>query len=190
MKLRLILLATLTLIGFPLVGFGILFFFKDDPLIFLFQSHTSLVVQIGIGIITGIVLGRIAQFIISQPFLRDTEAKYARLISNFQLDHATVIFVSFCAGFGEELLFRGAMQPLIGIWPTAILFIALHGYLNPKNWRISVYGLFMTVAIASLGYLTKHIGIWSACLAHMFIDYVLFQHLIKYRPKVHYLQKL
>ena len=190
MKRRLILLATLTLIGFPLVGYGLLYFFKSNPWEVMLQSNTNLIVQIPLGIAVGVALGKIAQFIISQPFLQGTEVKYARLIANLQLNQTAIIFISFCAGFGEELLFRGAIQPLIGIWPTAILFIALHGYLNPMNWRISVYGLFMTLAIASLGYLTNYVGIWSACLAHMFIDYVLFQHLINFSPKVHTFQKL
>lgn len=190
MKRKLILLATLTLIGFPLVGYGVLYFFESNPLEIMMQSHTSLMLQIPLGIAVGVFLGKIAQLIISQPFLQETETKYARLISNLQLNQTAIIFISLCAGFGEELLFRGAVQPLIGIWPTAILFIALHGYLNPMNWRISIYGLFMTIAIASLGYLTNYFGIWSACIAHAAIDYVLFLHLINFRPKAQTFQQL
>jgi len=31
-----------------------------------------------------------------------------------------------CAGIGEELLFRGAIQPLLGIWWTGLLFALAH----------------------------------------------------------------
>ncbi|MBK7566807.1 MAG: CPBP family intramembrane metalloprotease [Bacteroidetes bacterium] len=43
-----------------------------------------------------------------------------------------MLFLSFCAGVGEELLFRGAIQPWLGIWLTALLFI-FYTDLNPKD---------------------------------------------------------
>lgn len=181
-KSRLLILATVTLLVFPLIGYGILFLFGKVPSEFLIQSHVPWLWQVPIGMIAGVALGLAAKFVVSRSFLKETETKYARMISRLQLNHTEVVFISFCAGFGEELLFRGGIQPFLGIWPTAILFIALHGYLSPKDWRISVYGLFMTIAIASLGYMTDYLGIWSACIAHMMIDYVLFRHLINFRP--------
>jgi membrane protease YdiL (CAAX protease family) len=106
------------------------------------------------------------------------------LIAKFGLGWNEILFVSFCAGFGEELLFRGSLQYLLGIWTTAIIFVALHGYINPRDWRISVYGLFMTLAIASLGYATEHIGIWSAVVAHTIIDIILFRFLVNKGEKL------
>jgi hypothetical protein len=46
----------------------------------------------------------------------------------------------------------------------------MHGYINFKDWRISVYGIYMTGAICLLGYLTEVLGIWCAILAHIVID--------------------
>ena len=86
--------------------------------------------------------------------------------------------MSFAAGVGEEILFRGAIQPFIGVWPTAIGFVAIHGYLNPMNLKMSIYGILMVVVSAGIGYLFKYEGLYAAITAHFLIDLVLF---IKFR---------
>jgi membrane protease YdiL (CAAX protease family) len=111
--------------------------------------------------------------LIALPFQRTVYSKYARLIQSLRLSWIDIIFISLCAGFGEELLFRAAIQPLLGIWITAVLFVALHGYLNPKSWRLTVYGLYLVGAIASLGYLCSNLGVLSAAMAHAVIDIIL-----------------
>src|SRR6056297_3288532 len=183
MKGRLTGLAWLTLLGFPLLGWGILYFFRDEPLQIIFRSSSSIPIQLLIGTLSGLTLGFGARWIITRPFLNKVGIKYARIIQNFGISTAGIWFVSFCAGFGEELLFRGAIQPLAGIWITAIVFVAIHGYLDPRDWKISAYGLFMTLAIAALGYLTEYFGIWTAAIAHMMIDVVLFYYLTRLKVK-------
>jgi len=178
MKSKLYLLALVTLIGFPLLGWVILGFFEDSPLEVMTRSTSPIIWQVIIGILSGTMIGFLGRWIISRPRLREVGTKYARIISTLGISSAGIWFVSFCAGFGEELLFRGALQPLMGIWLTAVIFVAIHGYLNPFNWKISIYGLFMTIAIAGLGYMTEEIGIWAASSAHMMIDVVLFYYLL------------
>lgn len=188
MKSRLTGLAWLTLVGFPLIGWGILYFFRENPWQIIFRSSSPILYQLLIGLISGTFLGFGARWIITRPFLNKVGIKYARIIQNFGISTTGIWFVSFCAGFGEELLFRGAIQPLAGIWITAIVFVAIHGYLDPRDWKISAYGLFMTLAIAALGYLTEYFGIWTAATAHMMIDVVLFYYLtkLKVQPQSNY----
>ncbi len=178
MKKRLLWAALFTLIGFPLIGWGLLYFFREAPLAVIFRSSAPLWQQILVGLLSGFLLGRLAQALVSLPFLKETQQKYGILVRRLNLNHLEIIFISICAGFGEELLFRGAIQPLVGVWITAIIFVAIHGYLSPTNWRISIYGIFMTLAIALLGLFTDWLGIYTACLAHAMIDYVLFRFLV------------
>jgi hypothetical protein len=84
------------------------------------------------------------------------------------------IFLSFCAGFGEEILFRVGVQHWLGIWITSILFIAIHGYLNPKKWRLSLYGILLLPFILSLGSWLSPMGIWFCIAAHFSYDLMLF----------------
>lgn len=167
-----------TLLGFPAAGAVLLVFFDLPVADTMFRSEVNIVLQIGAGAFIGLLTGMGAKAVVSLPVISPTLDKYSGMIRAMGLKQRHVIFLSFCAGFGEELFFRGAMQPLAGIWITAIVFVAIHGYLNPMNWRISIYGLYMTVVIALLGYLTELWGIFAACAAHTAIDIVLFNFLI------------
>ncbi len=188
MKKRLLWAGWGTLLLFPLLGWFILQFFEPDALQLMFRGEISIIWQLLSGLMIGLGCGFIARFVVSRPFMENIETKYARMINQLNLNTGTIIFLSFCAGFGEELLFRGAIQPLLGIWITAIVFVAIHGYINPTNWRISIYGITMTLIIALLGWMTEIWGIWSAGAAHMAIDIVLFQHLVKQGKKYNAIQ--
>jgi membrane protease YdiL (CAAX protease family) len=67
---------------------------------------------------------------------------------NIKLDGFNPLWMSLCAGIGEEILFRGAIQPLLGLWWTGLIFALAH--VRPPQWRsaprnallfvLSVYG--------------------------------------------------
>jgi hypothetical protein len=60
-----------------------------------------------------------------------------------------------------------------------VLFVAIHGYLNPKNWKLSIYGAYMCLVIGGIGYLCDYLGITAAIAAHFAIDVVLLYALVK-----------
>ncbi len=126
--------------------------------------------QVGVGVVYGIFIGYIASKITELRFMDSVRTRYKSLFERLELTWFDVFFISISAGIGEEILFRFALQSLIGIWLAAIVFVAVHGYLNPKDWRISVYGLFMTVAAAGFGYFTLQFGLLSAIVAHAVVD--------------------
>lgn len=88
-----------------------------------------------------------------------------------------IIFYSFCAGFGEEVLFRGALQHYIQLWPTAIIFVLIHGYLNIKDKTMFIYGVFLIFVSGAFGYLYKFLGIYAAISAHFVYDIIMFTYM-------------
>ena len=66
---------------------------------------------------------------------------------------------------------------MLGIWVTSILFVLLHGYLNPFNLPLTYYGIYMVLVIGVLGLMTEHIGIVTAMIAHTLIDVILLREL-------------
>lgn len=118
-----------------------------------------------------------AVLLVRTSWFKASRVFFAELIGKLNPSYANVIFYSFCAGVGEEILFRGAIQPHLGIWLTSILFIFLHGYLNPFNWPITLYGLFMVIISSGLGYLYEIYGIYAAMMAHFVFDVVMFCYL-------------
>lgn len=176
---RLTSMAAVTLLGMPFIAWIIARFRDDIDLMQRWTGSEAIWFQLIVGLPAGLVGALGARFIVSRKFMAGVRLRYARMFKNLRLNWSEIIFISMCAGVGEELLFRGVLQPMWGIWLTAIVFVAIHGYLNPRDWRISVYGLYMTLIIAGLGYMTERFGIWSAVVAHMLIDVILLADLLE-----------
>jgi uncharacterized protein len=178
-------LALATLVGMPLIALAIDHFSEDTV-----DLRTSLIgfaplwKQVIFGAAAGIIIAVIAQFIIASPLLREVNVQYANLLGRFHLSWSEILFISVCAGVGEEVLFRGAIQPFFGIIITAFVFVGIHGYISPNNWRLSIYGLYMTVAMCLAGYLAKVYGLLSAIILHTLIDVYLLHFLQKTAARI------
>lgn len=172
-------MAAITLLGMPFVAWIIARFAEDVNLMVRWTGPAPIWKQLLYGLPVGVVSALIARFIVSRKFMRGVRLRYERMFKNLRLNWSEIVFISLCAGVGEELLFRGVLQPLFGIVLTSFVFVAIHGYLNPRDWRISVYGLFMTGVICFLGWMTEVYGIWSAVMAHFIIDVILLADLLE-----------
>jgi hypothetical protein len=113
------------------------------------------------------------------PFFDALPDRVDRILTNLPLTYSDGIFLSACAGIGEELLFRAGIQPLLGPWITSVVFVALHGYLNPWNWKFSMYGLIVLPFIVIISFGFVHFGLWFSIAAHFAYDAVLFVIMIK-----------
>jgi membrane protease YdiL (CAAX protease family) len=172
-KFIILLLALFTILGFSAGGIAIIHYFQDISYQEAFKTKTNLFLELGVGLAYGFVAGLLAWKLICSKVMRPIQDKYGDLIGSLKLNMAEIIFISCCAGIGEEVLFRAGIQPFLGVWLTSIGFVAIHGYLHPKNWRISVYGALMTLIIVGIGYMFRHLGLTSAMAAHTMIDIVL-----------------
>jgi len=166
------LLGLLTLVGFSLIGLVIRYFFSDEVWYELFLAD-DVISQTIYGSIYGIIAAMVAWRLINIPYLKNVKGFYSQIISELDITKWEVVFISFCAGIGEEILFRGAIQEYLGIWITSILFVAIHGYLNPKNMPVTVYGIYMTLIIVVLGWAYEEIGLYACIAAHTVIDIIL-----------------
>lgn len=173
-KKRIYILGIITLLAFPLPALWALWFFKDvsprEIMDFGNFFHWSTI----LGLVWGIAFAFISMKFMQHKWFDQELKKQEELISGLNLNVFDKVFLSFCAGFGEEILFRSGMQTWAGIWITSIVFIAIHGYLNPKKPRLSLYGLLLIPFIVSLGYALEPLGIWFCIAAHFAYDLVLF----------------
>ncbi len=86
-----------------------------------------------------------------------------------RMSGAEIAFFALSSAFGEELFFRGAMQPSFGLVPTALLFGLAH--IGPTRrfipWTVSaiVVGLVFGLLFAMTGELV------GVVLAHALINY-------------------
>jgi membrane protease YdiL (CAAX protease family) len=155
----------------PLVITFVLYQFNFTSfLIPVLVGKFSIGIQILIGIAGGGCMMLLAFFMSKWEYLNEVQSKFTIQLGGYQLTLQEIVFLSFCAGFGEEILFRGMLQPWLGIFFTAFLFIALHGYLSVKSSAHLVFGLALWSMGIGLGILGAYSGLISAAIAHMIYD--------------------
>lgn len=167
-----------TLLLFGQGGFYLIEVVQKRSFAEVWLQGMSVTAQLVIGIGYGLLISLLALWIISRDFFNTEKKFYRQLISQLNLTIGGILFLSLCAGIAEEIFFRAGLQPLLGLWPTSIVFVFIHGYLNPYNWRLSMYGIAMVFFISGMGYLFKEVGLISAIAAHTVLDIVLFTSLL------------
>lgn len=171
------LLALGTLIVFGGLGVALIPYVRDMRIDAFFLGVERIWFQVFAGVLFGIITAKASWQIVELPIMAKTKTFFVSLINPLKLNTSQIVFISICAGVGEELFFRGAIQPMLGIWMTSILFVLLHGYLNPFNLPLTYYGIYMVLVIGVLGLMTERLGILTAMIAHTIIDIILLKEL-------------
>ena len=166
-------LSVFTLFGFSGIAYLILAFSDEIEYFNMFQ-HDQLLTSVAVGLGFGAFAAAAGILLLKLPLLRETNTFYTSLFKGLDLHWTDIFFYSFCAGVGEEILFRGALQPLMGLWVAAILFVLLHGYISSKDWKKSIYGVFLILVSAGFGYLTLYFDLYAAMAAHFIFDVIMF----------------
>lgn len=168
------LLGLVTLLVFPIPTFFFLQVFEDIDWKEILEFDRISVLNIGLGLQLGFLYALFALLLLRSPIFDSLPGNVERVVRSMKLSVLDSIFLSFCAGFGEELLFRSGLQFYIHPVLCSIIFIAIHGYFNPMNWKISLYGFILFPFILLLSYGFYEFGLWFAIAAHFCYDLVIF----------------
>lgn len=178
-KKRLNYLSWLTLFGMSAVGVLLITYLQKRDVQIVFEGRKTLFLQITAGLFFGSLSSLLAVALLNGKFFKSVRHFFENLMQDINPTLYNIVFFSLCASVGEEILFRAGIQPLIGIWPAAIVFVLLHGYINPANLHLSVYGVFLVIICAGFGYLFKFFGLTSSVIAHFIYDVSMFS-VLKY----------
>lgn len=185
---RLRFLSWLTLFGMSSIGILLIIYWQKREVSSLLLGYEPYYKHVGhkpyylqtiAGLFFGSLAALLAVILINGRQFKGVRTFFEHLIGDINPSFVNIVFFSLCAGVGEEILFRAGIQPKIGIWPTAILFVVLHGYINPANLNLTLYGIFLIIICAGFGYLFKFFGLTSAIVAHFVYDVAMFS-VLKY----------
>lgn len=155
------------------IGLAIIAFVQRAPLSALLQAGLPWWQQALAGIALGLGVGAISVATTLRwpdaESVQRTAASYARL----DLGGWNPLWISLGAGFAEELLFRAALQPLLGIWGATLLFLLVHA--GAYDFRRRDRALLWQVGGVAgmsvlLGFAFEHIGLLCVMLAHAIVD--------------------
>ncbi|MCW5908723.1 MAG: CPBP family intramembrane metalloprotease [Chitinophagales bacterium] len=173
-KRRLQYLSWLTLLGMSAIGIVLIHYLQQKGVRDTMLGGKKYYLQLLAGLFFGSLAALLGVLLVNGRRFRSLRTFFEDMIGEINPSLFDILFYSFCASVGEEVLFRAGVQPLIGIWPTAVLFVLLHGYINPANINLTIYGLFLVAISAGFGYLFKFFGLFSAMVAHFVYDVSMF----------------
>ncbi len=105
------------------------------------------------------------QFVSKQTLEDQTKASEA-LSSNVD-----TIFMAFAlaatAAIAEELAFRGAMQPVFGFWPTAIVFTMIH-----LQYTLTPASLMILVVAIAFGWIRQRYSTTISMMTHFLYNFI------------------
>lgn len=174
-KRSLYLLGLITLIVFPIPTFVVLYYFYNIQPFEILQFESFQIIPVGFGLQLGFIYGILALLLMKSRIFDDLPVNIEQVVKRMRLNFLDALLLSLCAGIGEELLFRSGFQFFLDPITTSIIFIAIHGYLNPLNWRMSIYGLIILPFVLLISYGFEYFGLWFAIAAHFMYDFVLFR---------------
>ena len=116
-----------------------------------------------------------AALVIFSSFLLERRFTWARRLSALLADmigplgSREIAVFSLSSGIAEEMFFRGAMQPSLGLWLTSLIFGLAHGYFDR---RFIPWMVMAALSGLALGLLAEWTGsLLAPVLAHFTINY-------------------
>ncbi|HBI69690.1 MAG TPA: hypothetical protein DDZ22_11930 [Massilia sp.] len=164
----------LTCLVFLVIAAVIIFVAYAEPLsVFVGPMNVGNQLLFGLGLSALAAAGSYVSFRLtaSSESTRKTIAAYARL----DLSGFNPVWISLAAGIGEEVLFRAALQPLLGVWITSVIFLLTHTPVYQfrkldKATLVQAAGVFGVSVV--LGFIYQYVGLLAAVLVHVAIDVV------------------
>jgi membrane protease YdiL (CAAX protease family) len=164
----------LTCVAFSLVALAIIFIAQEAPLAVLAgPMGRGSQLLFGLGLSALAALGSYASFRLTSQSeaTRNTITAYGRL----DLSGLNPLWISLAAAIGEELLFRAALQPLLGVWITSLVFLLTHTpvyQFRKLNRATLVQAAGVFGASVALGFIYQYVGLLAAMLVHTALDVV------------------
>jgi membrane protease YdiL (CAAX protease family) len=100
-----------------------------------------------------------------ETFKQQTEASDA--ISNSVSSIGLAFVLAMTAAVGEEIAFRGALQPIFGLWPTAIIFTLTH-----VQYTLTPAALIILGVALVFGWIRQRYNTTTAMIVHFFYDFI------------------
>ena len=173
-KISLISGAVWMILGAVIIHFG-----QDRSVLEAFTDGAPIWIQLATGTGFGVLFGVMGVQLMKDPTLKEALSEYEiiKTLNELKLGKGKQISISAVAGITEEFLFRAAIQPIIGIWLTSLIFVGVHGYIKITSVPKFLFTLFTFLLSMMLGYLYMSFGLYSAIMAHFIYDaIVLWKH--------------
>jgi len=134
--------------------------------------------QLLIGLVTGATCGGGAILVLWAARRGKPQLEHLSLL--YSKPHGTIIALSLITGICEEVFFRAMLQPLIGLWGAAAIFMLAHAqfmFQRPFDTGKWIFGISIFSMGLAFGKMYSLGGIFAAIGAHAAFDIVILLYL-------------
>ncbi|MGJ7916894.1 CPBP family intramembrane glutamic endopeptidase [Massilia sp. LXY-6] len=164
----------LTCLVFCLIAAPIIWFSRPEPQT-LFSRPAGPLTQLLVGQVLALIAALVSWLLFRVTASLASSARTIESYARLDLRGLNPLWISIAAAIGEEMLFRAALQPLLGVWIVSLLFLLTH---VPVYRFRKLDGATLAQAAAVfggsvvLGFVFDYVGLLAAMLVHMWIDIV------------------
>ena len=172
---RFLLLNLAATAGMALLAAGILWLSGRPPLPASWAGPATWPMQLLWGTLVAVAAAALlARLEPRGSFFEHVQRQVIGLLRRTRLGPGSLALVAAGAGLGEELLFREALQPLLGLWITSALFALVHGtVLASRSWSALACTALLLAGGIVLGLLYERAGLLAAVWAHALYDWAM-----------------
>lgn len=150
----------------PMIALG---FLARPPGGFGISHPTKLLMGMGLALVLGAAVVFLSRWIGRHTeWGRILRAEFHTLLRG--VDSRQVLYLALLSGFGEEILFRGVLQPRVGWLWASLMFGALHFPIRSTLIPWSLFALVMGFVLAAFTEVFQNL--WPAILLHFMINYL------------------
>jgi membrane protease YdiL (CAAX protease family) len=164
----------LTCVGFSLIALLIIFVAQREPLS-VFRGPMTLGEQLLVGLGLS-ALAAVASYVSFRLTAKsEATANTIKAYGRLDLSGLNPVWISLAAAIGEELLFRAALQPLLGVWITSLIFLLTHTpvyQFRRLNLATLVQAAGVFGASVALGFIYQYVGLLAAMMVHTALDVI------------------
>ena len=108
----------------------------------------SIACEVGVGAAAAAVILGLTALAGRLPIMEGLEREFARILG--RLAFGEVCLLAIASGLGEEILFRGALQPIMGYLPASLLFGFVHTGPDRRFFAWTVFALVVGLAFGGV----------------------------------------
>jgi membrane protease YdiL (CAAX protease family) len=151
---------------------------RGDPNVFVFAGRPTWLMASGpgFGIATGLFVVWLSRLATARwQWARDLHGSFKDLLG--PLTARDIVILALASSVGEEVLFRGALMPWLGIWIQAGIFAMLH--VGPGKRFLPWTGMALVMGFG-FGELAVQTGTLAAPIAaHFVINFLNLRHIVR-----------
>ena len=164
----------LTCLVFCLIAAPIIWFTQPHPLE-LFGRPLGPLTQLLVGQVLALLAAGVSWLLFRVTANSASSARTIESYAKLDLGGLNPLWISIAAAIGEEMLFRAALQPLLGVWIVSLLFLVTHVPVyrfRKLDGATLAQAASVFVGSVVLGFVFQRVGLLASMLVHAWIDIV------------------